>query len=76
MYKGGPSRGLFLILTTEPAEDIGVPGAGYTFGQLQLALALSDFESLESRRMLVMQLHCTQGLEQSLTELEHLVQKL
>jgi hypothetical protein len=24
-----------------------------------LALALSDFESLESRHMLVMQLHCT-----------------
>ncbi len=76
VYKGGPSRGLFLILTTEQVEDIAIPGAGYTFGQLQLALALSDFESLELRRMLVMQLHCTQGLEQGLTELEHLVQKL
>jgi hypothetical protein len=76
VYKGGPSRGMFLILTTEPAEDIGIPGAGYTFGQLQLALALSDFESLELRHMLVMQLHFTQGLEQGLTELEHLVQKL
>jgi transaldolase/glucose-6-phosphate isomerase len=75
VYKGGPSRGLFLILTTEPAEDIGIPGAGYTFGQLQLALALSDFESLESRHMLVMQLHCTQGLEQGLSELELVVQK-
>ena len=75
VYKGGPSRGLFLILTTEPAEDIGIPGAGYTFGQLQLALALSDFESLELRRMLVMQLHCTQGLEQGLSELELVVQK-
>ena len=65
-----------MILTTEPAEDIGVPGAGYTFGQLQLALALSDFESLESRRKLVMQLHCIQGLEQGLSELELVVQKL
>jgi transaldolase / glucose-6-phosphate isomerase len=76
VYKGGPSRGMFLILTTEPAEDIGIPGAGYTFGQLQLALALSDFESLELRHMLAMQLHFTQSLEQGLTELEHLVQKL
>jgi len=40
------STGLFLILTSEPAEDIDIPGAGYTFGQLQLALALSDFQSL------------------------------
>jgi len=76
VYKGGPSKGLFLILTTEPASDLNVPGAGYTFGQLQLALALNDFESLELRRMLVMQLHCTQGLEQGLSELEQLVKKL
>ncbi len=76
VYKGGPSRGLFLILTSEPAEDIGIPGAGYTFGQLQLALALSDFESLELRRTLLMQLHCTQGLEQGLSELELVAQEL
>jgi glucose-6-phosphate isomerase len=76
VYKGGPSRGLFLILTTEPPADLGIPGAGYTFGQLQLALALSDFESLGARRMLVMQLHFTLGLEQGLSELEHLVHKL
>ena len=76
VYKGGPSTGLFLILTSEPGEDIGIPGAGYTFGQLQLALALSDFESLELRRMRVVQLHCTQGLERGLSELENLVRKL
>jgi hypothetical protein len=75
-YKGGPSKGLFLILTAEPAWDLNVPGAGYTFGQLQLALALNDFQSLELRRMLVMQLHFTQGLEQGLAELEQLVKKL
>jgi transaldolase/glucose-6-phosphate isomerase len=76
VYKGGPSRGLFLILTTEPPADLGIPGAGYTFGQLQLALALSDFESLGARQRLVMQLHFTLGLEQGLSELEHLVHKL
>jgi transaldolase/glucose-6-phosphate isomerase len=76
VYKGGPSRGLFLILTAEPAADLGIPGAAYTFGQLQLALALSDFESLGERGMLVMQLHFTLGLEQGLSDLEHLVHKL
>ena len=72
----GHAKGLFLILTSEPAEDIGIPGAGYTFGQLQLALALGDFESLEARHKLVMRLHLTQGLEQGLTELEQPIQKL
>jgi hypothetical protein len=65
-----------LILTSEPAEDIGIPGAGYTFGQLQLILALSDFESLGSRHMLTVHLHCTQGLEQGLSEVEQVVRKL
>jgi hypothetical protein len=75
VYKGGPPKGLFLILTSEPAEDIVIPGAGYTFGQLQLALAMGDFESFESRQKLVVRIHLTQGLEQSLAELEQVIQQ-
>jgi len=73
VYKGGPAKGLFLILTSEPTEDIVIPGAGYTFGQLQLALG--DFESLESRQKLVVGLHLAQGLEQGLAEVEQAVQQ-
>jgi transaldolase / glucose-6-phosphate isomerase len=76
VYKGGPSTGLFMILTAEPAEDIDIPGAGYTFGQLQLALALSDFQSLVSRRLMAIHMHFTQGLESGLAEAEQLVRKL
>jgi transaldolase/glucose-6-phosphate isomerase len=76
VYKGGPSTGLFLILTADPADDIGIPGAAYTFGQLQLALALSDFESLVSRRLMAIHMHFTQGMEGGLAEVEQLVRKL
>jgi hypothetical protein len=31
-----------------------MPGAGYAFGQLQLALALGDFEALKSRQKLAL----------------------
>jgi transaldolase/glucose-6-phosphate isomerase len=75
VYKGGPSKGLFLILTSEPAVDVVIPGAGYTFGQLQLALALGDFDSLESRQKLVLRLHLTQSLEQGLAEVEQVIQQ-
>ncbi len=75
VYKGGPAKGLFLMLTSEPTEDIVIPGAGYTFGQLQLALALGDFESLESRQKLVVRLHLAQGLEQGLADVEQAVQQ-
>ena len=73
VYKGGPDKGLFLMLTAERDGDVNVPGAGYTFGQLQMALALADFQSLEMRRKLAMRLHLTQGLEQGLAEIEQLV---
>jgi transaldolase/glucose-6-phosphate isomerase len=76
VYKGGPSKGLFLMLTGEPDADIAIPGAGYTFGQLQLCLALGDFESLASRKRLAVRLHLTQGIEPGLAQLARVVSKL
>jgi transaldolase/glucose-6-phosphate isomerase len=76
VYKGGPDKGLFLMLTSESTPDVAIPGTGYTFGQLQMALALADFESLEMHRKLAMRLHLTQGLEQGLAEIEQTILKL
>jgi transaldolase/glucose-6-phosphate isomerase len=76
VYKGGPSKGLFLMLTGEPDQDIAIPGAGYTFGQLQLCLALGDFESLASRKKLAVRLHLTRGIEHGLAQLGRMVSKL
>jgi len=64
------------MLTSEPTADVAIPGAGYTFGQLQMALALADFESFEARRKLAMRLHLTQGLEQGLIDIEQTLLKL
>ena len=75
VYKGGPSKGIFLILTSEPVDDIAIPGAGYTFGQLQLALAIGDFDTLESRQKLVIRLHLTPSLQEGLAEVEQVVQQ-
>jgi hypothetical protein len=76
VYKGGPDKGLFLMLTGDSTADVAIPGAAYTFGQLQMALALADFESLEIRRKLAMRLHLTQGLESGLGEIEQTILKL
>jgi glucose-6-phosphate isomerase len=69
-YLGGPPKGLFLLLTVAPEKDLGIPGADYTFGQLQLALALGDFESLGRRRTPVIRLHLSSGAERGLIDLE------
>jgi len=70
IYKGAPAKGLFLQLTAAPAKDLGIPGADYSFGQLQLALALGDFESLGRRRRPVIRLHLSRGAEPGLIHLE------
>jgi transaldolase / glucose-6-phosphate isomerase len=75
VYMSGPSKGLFLILTGEPGQDVAIPGARYTFGQLQLALALGDLDALESRQKLVIRLHLTRSVEQGLTDVEQVIQQ-
>jgi hypothetical protein len=70
VYLGGPPKGLFLLLTADPAKDLAIPGADYSFGQLQLALALGNFESLGHRRTPVIRLHLSGAAEQSLIQLE------
>jgi transaldolase/glucose-6-phosphate isomerase len=76
VYKGGPPKGLFLLLTNEPTEDMDIPGAGYSFGQLHLALALGDCESLGSRKKPAVRLHFTPSLERGLAELRRVVGRL
>lgn len=48
LHKGGPGEGvLYLIFTRKNAIDIEIPGEGMSFGTLQLAQALGDFDVLK-----------------------------
>jgi glucose-6-phosphate isomerase len=47
LHKGGPNSGVFLIVTAPAPSDVPVPDAPYTFGVLELAQALGDFQSLD-----------------------------
>ena len=73
MYKHGPANGIFIVVTAEPREDVPIPGAGYTFGQLQLALALTECESLENFHKPTIRLHLSQGVEKGLKPLRDIV---
>jgi hypothetical protein len=74
VFQGGPSKGLFLMLTGEPAADLAIPGARYSFGQLQLALAMGDFQALARHNKPIVRLHLTQGAERGLPQLEQVIQ--
>ena len=65
-YKGGPNSGVFLQITCEHAEDLEVPGTGYTFGVVEDAQARGDLAVLEDRGRRTARVHLAEvesGLE-------------
>ncbi len=63
-HKGGPNRGLFIVITASRDQDLAIPGQGLTFGALQYAQALGDIEALlaQGRRVLHIHLHSPQAI--------------
>ena len=56
-YKGGPSTGVFLQVTSDDAADLPVPGQRYTFGVVKAAQARGDFEVLAERGRRALRVH-------------------
>lgn len=73
LHKGGPNTGLFLLLTTDPAEEVGIPGQPYTFGMLMRAQALGDFEALRKSRRRVLRVHIAGEVSQGLAVLRETI---
>ena len=63
LHKGGPAGGLFLVITTDIAEDLAIPEMGWTFGQLHRAQARGDVRALLARGRRVAQVHLTSPAE-------------
>jgi transaldolase/glucose-6-phosphate isomerase len=57
LHKGGPDTGLFLQITAEPVEDVEIPGLGMSFGTLERAQALGDYEALAGRGRRILRLN-------------------
>jgi transaldolase/glucose-6-phosphate isomerase len=68
-HKGGPASGVFLIVTRTPASDLPVPGQALTFGQVQAAQALGDFQVLAQRGRRVLRVHLSEDSPASVDRL-------
>jgi glucose-6-phosphate isomerase len=55
LHKGGPDSGVFVVVTVAATEDLDIPGEPFSFGVLETAQAVGDFQSLdrEGRRALL-----------------------
>lgn len=69
LHKGGPATGLYLILTSDPAQDLPIPGLPYSFATLQRAQALGDFRALNAHSRRVMRLHLGADIDRGLEKL-------
>ncbi len=61
LHKGGADNGLFLQITADSAVDIDIPGQGMTFGALERAQALGDYEALAARSRRILRIHLQKG---------------
>ena len=57
LHKGGPNIGLFIQIVADPVQDVKIPTQGMTFGTLERAQALGDFEALIAHGRRVLRIH-------------------
>jgi hypothetical protein len=69
LHKGGPPNGLFIQITGETEERLGVPGAGHDFSTLIAAQALGDLEALHAAGRRVVRVHLLGKPEPALQQL-------
>ena len=72
-HKGGPNKGLFLVITADPPEDAVLPGQPYSFGVFQQAQALGDFQSLLRHERRALRLHLGADAQQGLARLQEII---
>ena len=73
LHKGGANNGVFLVLTAPAQADIPVPEAPYSFGVLEMAQALGDFQSLDRANRRAVHVHLPDRKPESIARLADLL---
>ncbi len=66
LHKGGADNGVFIILTHDTADDIDIPGAPFSLGELELSQAFGDMEALDAKGRPVVLLNLADSTVESL----------
>ena len=75
LHKGGPNTGVFLQITCDDPDDIGVPGRSWTFGAVKTAQARGDLAVLGERGRRVLRLHITGTVREGLDHVAESVRR-
>lgn len=61
LHKGGKNNGLFIVISQDEKEKVGIPGEGITFNDLIFAQALGDSQALDKHQRRVIRLHFSEN---------------
>jgi hypothetical protein len=75
LHKGGPNRGVFLMVTADDAEDLPVPGRRYSFGIIEAAQARGDLQVLAERGRRLLRVHLGSDVRAGLATLGEAVKR-
>jgi transaldolase/glucose-6-phosphate isomerase len=67
LHKGGANSGVFVLVTAVPVVDVDIPGEAFSFGTLELAQALGDFNALGTAGRRGLHIHLPSPSVQALT---------
>jgi transaldolase/glucose-6-phosphate isomerase len=73
LHKGGPNTGLFVQIVGEVESDVPIPGSPYSFGILNAAQAVGDFQALQAHGRRVIRLNAGREPVDVLKQLSKLV---
>ncbi|GGB34109.1 glucose-6-phosphate isomerase [Flexivirga endophytica] len=74
-HKGGPANGVFLQITTAPAQDLDIPGREFTFGDFIDSQSGGDAKVLAEHGRPVLRLNLTDH-EAGLAQLQHAISEV
>jgi len=69
LHKGDGNKGLFIVITSDPGNDIDVPGQGYSFGTLIAAQGQGDIKALVNCKRRTLHLHLKGDIIKAVEEL-------
>ena len=75
LHKGGPNTGVFLQITSDDPDDIGVSGRSWTFGAVKTAQARGDLAVLGERGRRVLRLHIAGTVREGLDHVAEIVRR-
>ena len=74
LHKGGPNKGVFILITADDGVDIDIPDRPYSFGTLNRAQALGDLRSLQQGRRRVVHIHIDGDVLAGLRKLDEAIE--